>query len=145
MPLLTPQQKVLAISDNSDNFSLFSTTKKITPLWVTKNQLFAIKVLAISDNSFFSTKKFPPPLRGGGGEIRIFPIKVLTISDNYDHFSFPPPPTKITPQKNFRHLSSIFTQISAHTNFHDPRLSRSRRKVRAPEERKRNNSVNRGH
>ena len=41
---------------------------------------------------------------------------------------------------------SNFTLISAHTNFHDPRSTPSGTKVREAEEEKReNNSVNRGH
>jgi hypothetical protein len=52
--------------------------------------------------------------------LRIFPIKVFAISEHFSFFL-----------AIWVHFSFSFTIKSAHTNFHDPRLIRSPRKVRA--------------
>ena len=50
-----------------------------------------------------------------------FSIKVLAISDNSDFSFFLFFCLGGVPQIFFRHFSSSFTLMSAHTNFHDPR------------------------
>jgi hypothetical protein len=80
-------------------------------------------------------KFHPPPLFYPKTQksSEIFSIKLLPISPLFIFIKKNYPQWGGFPKKCFCHLSSIFTLISTHTNFHNPRPTPSGRKVREAE------------